>query len=105
MDDAGNSRTGYNDLMDMTDPQTTRAAPDSAPAPNLFALAAGLTGLIGIFVLPILLGPAAIVMGAVGWVKAGESGTGRGASIVGVALGVLALVAMVAVMNSAPRGY
>ncbi|MBT2410319.1 DUF4190 domain-containing protein [Streptomyces sp. ISL-12] len=58
---------------------------------NGLAIASLVCGIVGLFVFNVILGPVAIVLGAVGLRQAGVKG-GAGMAKAGIVLGVLALV-------------
>lgn len=59
---------------------------------NGLAIAALVCGLVGIFVLNIVLGPLAIILGSVGWNRANQGAQSKGMAIAGVVLGVIDVV-------------
>ncbi|GAA5190031.1 DUF4190 domain-containing protein [Rugosimonospora acidiphila] len=76
--------------------------PTSVPArANGFGIAGLVLGIVGIFLAQIILGPLAIIFGAIGWSRANRGGSGRGLSIAGVVLGVIDLVLFGVVLGMA----
>lgn len=72
-----------------------------------FAIAGLVCGVVGIFVLNIILGPLAIIFGGIGWSRANRGGAGRGMAIAGTILGILDIVlfAIVVAMVKSHGGY
>ncbi|WP_199548598.1 DUF4190 domain-containing protein [Streptomyces sp. N35] len=66
---------------------------------------AGLTcGIVGIFIFNIILGPLAIIFGAVGRRNAGSGGSGRGMATAAIVLGVIDVLLFVLLMALASSG-
>ncbi len=71
--------------------------PPVAPAPNVAAIIALTCALLGLLVLPILLGPAAVVAGIVGHEQARRTGRGMRVAMGGIVLGLLVLLIAIGV--------
>ncbi|WP_213453312.1 DUF4190 domain-containing protein [Rhizomonospora bruguierae] len=86
--------------------RTAPAVPSSTGA-SAFGVASLVMGIVGIFVLNVILGPLAIIFGAVGLNRANHAGgRGRGVSIAGIVLGVVALaVFAILLATAAHRGF
>jgi hypothetical protein len=61
-------------------------------ASNGFAVTALVCGIVGILIFEIILGPLAIIFGAVGLRRAGRAGRGRGMAMAGLILGIIDVV-------------
>lgn len=80
-------------------------APQSR-GPNGMAIAGLVLGVIGIFILNIVLGPLAVIFGALGLNRARRGASGRGMAIAGIALGIFDVVIWVIVLIAVSRsGY
>lgn len=78
------------------------AAP-SGTGKNPFGVTSLVLGIIGIFIANIILGPLAIIFGAIGLNRAKRAGRGRGTSIAGIVLGVIALAVYAVILATAAR--
>lgn len=71
---------------------------------NGLAIAGLVCGIVGIFVGSIILGPLAIIFGAIGWSRANRGAPYKGMGIAGVVLGsidvLLFIIVLAAVANS-----
>ncbi|MFZ0667772.1 MAG: DUF4190 domain-containing protein [Acidimicrobiales bacterium] len=74
---------------------------------NGLAVASLVCGLVGIFLFNIILGPLAIIFGAVAWGRATRGAQGKGMAVAGVILGVVdvALFALFVALVKAHGGY
>ena len=71
-----------------------------------FGVASLVLGIVGIFFAQVILGPLAIIFGAIGLNRANQAGRGRGTSIAGIVLGIVALVLFAALLaTAANRGF
>jgi Domain of unknown function (DUF4190) len=61
---------------------------------NGLAVAGLVCGLVGLLVLPIVLGPLAVIFGGVGWSKANHGARHKGMAIAAVVLGIVDLILM-----------
>jgi hypothetical protein len=68
-----------------------------------FGVAALVLGIVGIFFAQVILGPLAIIFGAIGLNRASREGRGRGTSIAGIVLGIVALALFAALAATAAR--
>jgi Domain of unknown function (DUF4190) len=59
---------------------------------NGLAIASLVCGLVGVFLFNIILGPLAIIFGAVVWGRANRGAEGKGMAVAGVILGVVDLL-------------
>lgn len=66
-------------------------APQQQPG-NGLAIAGMVCGIIGLFILWIILSPLAVIFGGVGWSKANNGAKHKGMAIAGVVLGVIGIV-------------
>lgn len=80
----------------------TSAVPSGTGA-SPFGVASLVLGIVGIFFAQIILGPLAIIFGAIGLNRASHSGQSRGTSIAGIVLGIIALVLFVGLIATAAR--
>jgi hypothetical protein len=76
-------------------------------ATNGWAVAGLVCGIVGIFVANVILGPLAIIFGAVAWSRANHDGSPRGMSIASVILGIvdIALFGLLLALVSHHGGY
>jgi hypothetical protein len=65
---------------------------------NGMAIAALVCGIVGVFLLEVILGPLAIIFGAIGLRRANAGGPNRGMAAAGLALGILDVVLFVALI-------
>ena len=72
-----------------TSAPTTRAG---AQGGNGLAVAGLVCGLVGLLLLPVILGPLGIIFGGIGWSKANHGAPHKGMSVAGVVLGIVDLV-------------
>lgn len=73
-------------------PYSPQALPQQAAGPNVAAIIALVSGLVGILILPIILGPVALISGVVGHSVARHRGVGEKMSLAGILLGVRDLI-------------
>ena len=78
------------------------AAPSSAGS-SPFGVASLVLGIVGIFFAQIILGPLAIIFGAIGLNRASHEGRSRGTSIAGIVLGIIALAIFAGLIATAAR--
>jgi hypothetical protein len=65
---------------------------------NGLAIAGLVCGLVGLIVVPVILGPLALIFGGVAWSRANRGANHRGMAIAAVVLGVIDLVVWVVVV-------
>jgi hypothetical protein len=76
----------------------------SVPArANGFSIAGLVLGIVGIFVAQVILGPLAIIFGAIGWNRANHGARGKGMSIAAVVLGIIDLILLGVVLGALSR--
>jgi hypothetical protein len=68
---------------------------------NGLAIAALVCGIVGIFIAEIILGPLAIIFGAIGLHRANRGARGRGMAWAGLILGVIDVVLIVVLLATA----
>lgn len=61
---------------------------------NGLAIAGLVCGLVGLLLLPIILGPLALIFGGIGWSRANRGAKHKGMAIAAVVLGVVDLIIM-----------
>ncbi len=79
------------------------AAPTRAG--NGMAVAGLLLGIVGIFILNIILGPLAVIFGGVGWSRAKRGAPGRGMAVAGVVLGVVDILIVAGLLALAANNH
>ena len=72
--------------------------PTTSVRRNGMAVTGMVCGIVGLFVLGILLGPLAVIFGGIGLSRSKVSGTGRGQAITGIVLGVIDIVAYLVIV-------
>jgi Domain of unknown function (DUF4190) len=77
----------------MTSASSTGYRSTAVRARNGMAVAGMVSGIVGLFVLGIILGPLAVIFGGIGLSRSKVSGAGRGQAIAGIILGVIDIVA------------
>ena len=80
------------------------SAVPSGAGTSPFGVASLVLGIVGIFFAQIILGPLAIIFGAIGLNRASNAGRGRGTSIAGIVLGIIALAIFAGLLVTASRG-
>jgi hypothetical protein len=78
-------------------PPSGRPAPEQANGPAVGAL---VCGVIGIFLLQIILGPIAIILGFLGLNRANRGARHRGLAMAGIILGAIAVILFILAMVS-----
>jgi hypothetical protein len=79
---------------------------DGAGAPgssNGMAIAALACGIAGLFVLEIILGPLAIIFGAIALRRAGLGAGRRGMALAGLILGIIDVLALILILSVSPN--
>ncbi|GIH12919.1 DUF4190 domain-containing protein [Rugosimonospora africana] len=85
-----------------------RSVPGGQPVPggqsvparsNGFSVTGLVLGIVGIFVAQVILGPLAIIFGAIGWNRANHGAKGKGLSIAAVVLGIVDLILLGVVLG------
>lgn len=74
---------------------------NEAPAPgrsNGFAITGLVCGIVGIFILQVILGPLAIIFGAIGLHRANRGAKGRGMAWSGLILGIIDVVLIIVLL-------
>ena len=74
---------------------------------NGLAIAALVCGLVGVFIANVILGPLAIIFGAIAWSKANRGASRKGMAVAGTILGVvdIALFALILAVSAHHGGY
>jgi hypothetical protein len=70
---------------------------------NGMAVAALACGIVGLFVLEIILGPLAIIFGAIALRQAGHGAGRRGIALAGLILGIIDVLAIIVILAIAPN--
>jgi len=79
-------------------PHAEQSTPAAPPGSNTAAIVALTSGIVALFIIPILLGPVAIIAGAVG---CGEGKRSKGVAVAGLLIGIVASVICLANMVAA----
>jgi len=86
--------TGYHGSYD----RAGHAAPGTRTGTNGLAVAGLVCGVVGIFLFNIILGPLAVIFGAVGLKRSHAGAGGRGMAIAAIVLGVVDVLLFIIVM-------
>jgi hypothetical protein len=76
-------------------------SPTGTKRGNGLAIAGLVCGLVGLLLVPIVLGPLALIFGGVGWSRANHGAPHKGMAIAAVVLGVVDLIIMVVMIVAA----